>query len=276
MNFFQKVANTFKEQGKLAQLIIINVALFLTVNISYHLAHINLMPYVGVEVGGTNFLFKIWTIFTYMFVHESLWELFFNMFLLFFTGQLFFLILGEKKLIYVYVMSGLCGAALLLILGLILPDSFRGTSLSGASAAVLGIVMVMAVYAPGYKVRMFFGAIEVQYKYFALIIFVLSTVIDFSFNMGGKISHIGGAGFGLIYGYSLKKGVDLFNFAFFTRKKTKLKVVSYNKTIDDVYNENRASGESRMNELLDKISKSGYDSLTKKEKDELFNLSQKK
>ncbi len=114
------------------------------------------------------------------------------------------------------------------------------------------------------------------YKYFALLTFVLSTVIDFSLNTGGKISHVGGAIFGLSYGYFLKRGVDHFNFSFLTKKKKKLKVVSYNATIDDVYNENRNKGELRLNELLDKISKSGYDSLTRKEKDELFNLSQKK
>ncbi len=114
------------------------------------------------------------------------------------------------------------------------------------------------------------------YKYFALLTFVLSTVIDFSLNTGGKISHVGGAIFGLTYGYCLKKGVDLFNFSFLTKKKKKLKIVSYNRTIDDRFNEDRSRGELRMNELLDKISKSGYDSLTKKEKDELFNLSQKK
>lgn len=275
MNFFQKIGNTFRQQGKLAQLIIINIAAFLTVNLSLHLAHLDIGRFLVLPVGGSVFLYKIWTVFTYMFVHETLLELFFNMLLLYFSAQLFFMILGEKKLIYVYVMSGVCGAALILILGLLLPGSFIGPSLSGASSAVLGVMMVMAVYAPNFRVSLW-GIFEMPYKYFALIFFVLSTLVDFSLNMGGKISHIGGAAFGLIYGYSLKKGVDLFNFAFLTRKKRKLKVVSYNKTIDDVYNENRANSEGRMNELLDKISKSGYDSLTKKEKDELFILSQKK
>jgi len=175
----------------------------------------------------------------------------------------------------VYCMSGLFGAALLLIAGLIFPDSFQSAVLIGASAAVMGVVMVMAVYAPNFMVSLW-GIINMPYKYFAALTFVLSTVIDFSLNTGGKISHIGGTVFGLLYGFYLKRGIDLFDFRFLTRKKSKLKVVSYTKTIDDVYNENKLAKESRMDELLDKISKSGYDSLTKKEKDELFKLSQKK
>lgn len=275
MNFFQRLTDTFSKQGNLAKLIIINVALFLTVNLSLHLAHINLLPYLALQIGGAEFVYKFWTIFTYMFIHEGLFDLFFNMLLLYFSAQLFFLIFGEKKLIYVYVMSGLCGAALILILGLLIPGSFFNTTLSGSSSAVLGVIMVMAVYSPNYKVNLW-GIFEMSYKYFALLIFILSTLIDFSLNTGGKISHIGGVLFGLTYGYYLKKGIDLFDFAFFTRKKSKLKVVSYKKLTDEQYNEKRVSEEQTMDELLDKISKSGYDSLTKKEKEILFKLSQKK
>ena len=275
MNFFQKISNTFQKQGKLAQLIIINVALFLTINLSLHIAHLNVVPYLGLPIGGVAFLFKIWTLFTYMFSHQDLGHVFFNMILLYFSAQIFFIILGESKIIYVYVMSGLVGAAVLLICGLLFPDSFANSILIGASAGVTGIIMVMAVYSPNFVVNLF-GIIQMPYKYFALLTFVLSTLIDFSFNTGGKISHVGGAIFGLTYGYYLKKGVDLFNFGFLTRNKNKLRVVSYQKMRDDEYNEYRHKGEKRMNELLDKISKSGYDSLTKKEKDELFNLSQKK
>ncbi len=275
MNFLKKISNTFQQQGKLAQLIIINVALFLTINLSLHLAHIQLVSYLGLPIGGVSFLFKFWTLFTYMFSHESLGHIFFNMILLYFSAQLFFVILGERKLVYVYVMSGLVGAAFLLICGLVFPASFANSILIGASASIMGVVMVMAVYSPNFAVSLF-GVVQMPYKYFALLTFVLSTVIDFSLNTGGKISHVGGAIFGLTYGYYLKKGVDLFNFSFLTKKKTKLKVVSYNKTVEDPYTQSRHKSELRMNELLDKISKSGYDSLTRKEKDELFNLSQKK
>ncbi len=275
MNFFRKIASVFNEQGNLAKLVIINVALFLTVNLAYHLAHTNLLPYLALQVGGMDFIYKFWTMFTYMFVHLAPLELFFNMLLLYFSAQVFFIIMGERKLVYVYIMSGLCGAALLLVLGLLVPGSFFNTTLVGASSSVLGVIMVMAAYSPNYRVSLF-GVFDMAYKYFALLIFVLSTLIDFSFNTGGKISHIGGAIFGLAYGHYLKKGVDLFNISFLSRKKSRLKVVSYNKNSDEAFNERRVNDDAAMDELLDKISKSGYDSLTKKEKDLLFKLSQKK
>lgn len=275
MNFFQKLTDTFSRQGNLAKLIIINVVVFLIVNLSYHLARTDLSPYLELQIGGSEFIFKIWTVFTYMFVHHGVFELFFNMLLLYFSSQLYFLIFGEKKLVYLYLMSGISGAALLLVLGLLIPGSFFQTSLSGASSAVLGVIMVMAVYSPNYRVSIW-GIFEMTYKYFALIIFILSTLIDFSLNTGGKIAHIGGVLFGLIYGYYLKKGLDLFEFSLFKPRKTKLKIVSHNKMTDDEYNTKRKNEEVTMDELLDKISKSGYDSLSKKEKEILFKLSQKK
>ncbi len=275
MNFFQKITSVFNQQGNLAKLIIVNVSVFILVNLSFHLMHINLIPYLALKVGGIDFIYKVWTIFTYMFVHLAPLELFFNMLLLYFSSQIFFIILGERKLIYVYVMSGLCGAALILILGLLIPGAFFETTLLGSSTAVLGVIMVMAVYSPNFQVSLF-GVFEIPYKYFALLIFVLSTLIDFSFNTGGKISHLGGVFFGLAYGYYLKRGIDLFDVAFFKRKKKQLRVVSYNKTVQEKAFESQLDDESSMDELLDKISKSGYDSLTKSEKELLFKLSQRK
>lgn len=171
-------------------------------------------------------------------------------------------------------MSGISGGTLVLILGLLFPASFGHSLLLGASAAVLGVGAVMAIYSPNYKVYLF-GVLELSYKYFYLITFGVSTIIDLSVNTGGKLSHVGGALFGVLYGYNLKNGIDIFNINIFSKKKNKLKVVS--KQPGDVNSARKQhNSEQVMNEILDKISKSGYDSLTKKEKDELFKLSQKK
>ncbi len=274
MNFFQSLKYNFQQQGILSQLIIANVAMFLTVNLVGNLAHVSLIAYTALPIGGTEFLFKFWTPFTYMFTHVDLWHLIGNMILLYYMSQIFFTIMGQKKLLYLYVMSGLSGGALVLMLGLILPQSFENSSLLGASAAVLGIGSVMAIFSPNYRVYLF-GVFEMPYKYFFLLVFTLSTIIDFSINTGGKISHIGGALFGVIYGYYLKKGHDLFDFSFALKKKSHLKVVSHTKSFAEPSDVKKTSDELVMNELLDKISKSGYDSLTKKEKEDLFKLSQK-
>jgi membrane associated rhomboid family serine protease len=274
MNLLSRVKNNFQQQGVLTQIIIVNIAVFLTLNLVGNLSHLYLTPYLALPVGGYGFLFKFWTLFTYMFTHENLGHIFWNMILFYFTAQIFFTILGQSKLLYVYVMSGLSGGFLVLVLGLLFPASFGNSLLLGASAAILGVGAVMAIYLPNYIVYLF-GVVELRYKYFYLITFGVSTIIDFSINTGGKISHIGGALFGVLYGYNLKKGIDLFNFTFLTKKKSKLKIVSYNKPQEYSYEVEETNDESTMNELLDKISKSGYDSLTKSEKERLFKLSQK-
>lgn len=273
MSVFSNIKDTFSRQGILAQIIIINVAVFLTINIIGNLSHLNLTPALALPLDAENFLYKFWTLFTYMFTHENLGHIFWNMFLLYFSSQIFFTIFGQKKLLYVYVMSGLSGGTLVLLLGFIFSSAFSNSILLGASAAVMGVAAVMAVYAPNYTVYLW-GLIEMRYKFFFLLVFGVSTVIDLSVNTGGKISHIGGALFGLLYGYQLKRGVDLSDVAFLKKKKTKLKVVSYNPNVKKT-----AASENEeviMNTLLDKISKSGYDSLTKSEKETLFRLSQKK
>lgn len=274
MNTWQTIRNKFEAQSTMTKIIVINVAVFLVLNLVANLSHLDLLRYMGLPVGGFDFLSKFWTLFTYMFSHVQLGHLFFNMLLFFFTAQTYYQIIGEKTLLYVYVMSGLSGGLLLVLLGILFPQAFAGSILIGASASVLGVIMVLAIYAPNLPVSLW-GVFQMRYKHFAIMMFVLSTIIDLAINTGGKIAHVGGAAFGLIYGYNLKRGRDLFNFAFFERKKTKLKVVSY-QTIDDAYNTKKVNEEEELNALLDKISKSGYDSLTKKEKETLFKASQKK
>lgn len=281
MNFLQRIKTNFQRQGVLTQIIIVNVAIFLTINLVGNLSHLNLLPYLALPLSAEEFLFHFWTIFTYMFTHESLGHIFWNMVLFYFMSQIFFTIMGQRKLLYLYVMSGLAGGALVLLLAILFPASFANSLLFGASASVLGVGAVMALYSPNYRVYLF-GIIEMDYKYFYLITFVVSTIIDLSANTGGKIAHIGGALFGVLYGYNLKKGNDLSDFSLLPKKKRKgLKVVSRNIYRASYKHDIESAGsqvseEQRMNTLLDKISKSGYDSLTKKEKDELFRLSQKK
>lgn len=275
MNFLTDIKNKFQEQGVLTQIIIANVAVFLTVNLVGNLSHLDLLPYVAMPVNSSGFLFKFWTLFTYMFTHANLGHIFWNMVLFYFMAQVFFTIMGQRKLLYLYVMSGVSGAALVLILGMLFPASFGNAILLGASAAVLGVGAVMAMYSPNYKVFLF-GVFELPYKYFYLLTFGVSTIIDLSVNTGGKISHIGGALFGVLYGYYLKKGTDLFDLSFSLKRKSKLKVVSHNVNYSEPKKPKAGSDEQIMNDLLDKISKSGYDSLTKSEKEELFKLSQKK
>lgn len=270
----QDTKDKLQRYGTLTVLIVINISVYLLINLIGNLSHLDLLPFFALPVGGAAFVPKVWTFFTYMFTHVNLGHIFWNMVLLYFMSQILFTLLGEKKLLYLYVMSGLCGGALVLMLGLFFPAAFGHAILLGASASVLGVGAVMAVYAPGYRVYLF-GLIEMQYRYVYLLTFVISTVIDLSVNTGGKISHVGGAAFGLLYGYSLRQGKDLSQLRFGLRRKSKLKVLRGDQDFG-FSGSTTTDEETRMNQLLDKISKSGYDSLSKKEKEELFRLSQKK
>jgi len=127
-----------------------------------------------------------------------------------------------------------------------------------------------------------FGRVKI--KYLALAIFVFTSVMDFSVNSGGKLAHIGGALFGYFYTLNLRKGRDagkyinrlIDSLANLLKPGKKMKV-AYRKPANEYdYNKIRAEKQAKVNAILDKISKGGYDSLTKEEKETLFRESQKK
>jgi len=284
MNFLERLKYNFQREAVLTQIVVINLAVFLVVRFG-HMFGLNVLGQVAMPIGGGDFIVKFWTLFTYMFTHFDFFHFFWNMVSFYFMAQILTTIMGQKKILYLYVMSGLCGGALVLILSLLFPASFGNAILLGASASVLGVGAVMAIYSPNFMVYLF-GMFEMRYRNFYILVFVITTVLDLvaktgeeitlGDNAGGKIAHIGGAAFGLLYGYYLKRGNDLFNFSFSLKRKSKLTVVSNTGTRSKPHSPQGKSDEQKMNELLDKISKSGYDSLTKSERDELFRLSQKK
>jgi len=275
MTVIQNIKNELQKQNKLTILLVINIALFFIINISTALLKTDILfNNLKLPLNINEVVFKFWTLFTYMFSHKDLGHVFYNMLLLYFTAKTFLNFLSEKKLIFVYIVSGLFGGLILLILSVIFPNVFASSFLFGASAAVIGIVSCLAIYIPNLPVSLF-GIIEMKYKYCALLIFAISTIIDFDVNTGGKISHFGGAFFGLFFGYMLKNGQDFSELSFFKRqKKTTLKVIhsNKNKSVNDLSNANQKT----IDELLDKISKNGYENLSKTEKELLFKLSQKK
>lgn len=274
MSFIQNIKNELQKHNKLTILLVVNITLFFIINISTGIFNTSVLTdNLALPLNINEFVFKFWTLFTYMFSHKDLGHVFYNMLLLYFSAQTFLNFLSEKKLVYVYIMSGLFGGIILLILSAIFPSVFALSILFGASAAVIGIVTSLAIYIPNLPVSLF-GIIQMKYKYYALLIFAVSTIIDFNINTGGKISHFGGAFFGLFFGYMLKNGRDISELSFFKiKKKSMLKVVHNNKN-KSVNNSSNAN-QKTIDELLDKISKNGYENLSKTEKELLFKLSQK-
>jgi hypothetical protein len=143
--------------------------------------------------------------------------------------------------------------------------------------------VAIAAYVPDYTVYLFLLG-RVKIKYIALGIFIFTSVMDFSVNSGGKLAHIGGAVFGYLYilsyrqGRDIGKGINIIIDFFFTLFKPAKKLkVTYKRPADDYeYNKVKVDHQKEINKILDKISKGGYDSLTKAEKEILFRESQKK
>lgn len=275
MSFLDQISNSFKASGVMTKLIIVNVVVFLVFNLTFHLSGktIELADYTAAYSNPKEFLFHLWGVLTYMFTHVDLAHVFYNMLMLFFMSQIFVSIIGGQRLFFVYLFGGICGALLFFVSSLLIPG--LGGKLIGASAAVMSIGAAIGFYAPNMPVNLFlFG--EVKLKWVVAAVFILSSVIDLSYNTGGKISHIGGGLFGMIYGLQLKNRNDIGAwFIGLGKRKSKLKVVHNTRVSDYEYNQGRKEEQKSLDELLEKIHKSGYDSLSKSEKETLHRLSKK-
>ena len=294
MGIWDDIKKTFRSGSSLTKLIYINIAVFLLITIASIIGFLLNKPalsdealyYLSVPSSFHALLLKPWTIITYMFAHKGIWHILFNMLWLYWFGTIFLQYLDQRKLVAVYLMGGISGALVYILSFNLFPAFSAVVSDSiavGASASVMAIVIAIAAYVPNYTVNLFlFGPVKI--KYLALIIFILTSAMDFSTNSGGKLAHIGGALFGYLYTLNLKQGRDIgrgFNriidflvTAFKPRKNLK---VTHKKPANEYeYNKLRAEHQARINQILEKISKGGYDSLTKEEKEILFRESQKK
>jgi membrane associated rhomboid family serine protease len=295
MGIWDEIKRTFRNGSSLTRLIYVNVAVFLLISIASIIGYLlnnqdislKVLNIFSVPSSIRAFLLRPWTIITYMFTHKDILHILFNMLWLYWFGIIFLEYLDQKKLVAVYLLGGICGAIVYMASFNIFPVFNQVVEESvaiGASASVMAIVVAIAVYVPNYSVHLLLlGRIKI--KYVALAIFILTSVMDFSVNSGGKLAHIGGALFGYLYTVNLRRGrdfgkypnkiIDFFVTLFKPRKKLKVTYKNKPKTDYD-YNKTKVEHQEKINKILEKISKGGYDSLTREEKDLLFNESQKK
>ena len=294
MSIWDDIGKTFKNGSSLTRLIYLNIAVFFLISIGSIIGYLlnnqtlslNILNWFSVPSSIKAFLLRPWTLITYMFTHKDIWHILFNMLWLYSFGRIFLEYLDQRKLVAVYLLGGISGAIVYILSFNIFP-AFTGVVADsiaiGASASVMAVVIAIAAYVPDYTVQLFIlGRIKI--KYLALGIFVLTSIMDFSVNSGGKLAHIGGALFGYLYILNLRRGRDIgkgFNsiidfFATIFKPRKKLKVTHKKVANEFEYNRIKVEHQKRINQILDKISKGGYDSLTKEEKETLFNESQKK
>tara|TARA_B100000809_G_scaffold252631_1_gene287555 strand:- start:6922 stop:7812 length:891 start_codon:yes stop_codon:yes gene_type:complete len=293
--FIEDIKKQYKNGSALIKLIFVNVGVFLAVYIIGNVLYL-------LDIGSSDVLFNAlslpasfseiigqpWSIVTYMFLHKGLWHMTMNMLVLYFGSQIFGQFLNQKKLVLVYILGGLAGGLLYVLSFNLFPvfsEVMPSSIALGASASVMAILVAAATYVPNFVVRLMFIG-EVKLKYIAMGYLVLDIVSIQGSNSGGHIAHLGGAFFGFMYIQQLKKGrdftvgfsqlLDYLKALFQTRKNMKVVYKKQGKTkTNQDYNDQKVNNQKRVDVILDKISKSGYDSLSADEKAILFDASKK-
>ncbi len=216
---------------------------------------------------------KFWTVITYMFGHRSLFHIFFNLLWLYWMGRIFEDFLNKRQFTFTYLAGGIAGAAMYVMAYNVFPafsNSIQHSVVIGASASVMAIVVATATLLPDYSIMLLlFGSVRL--KYLAIAFVIMDIVMITGLNAGGGITHIGGAILGYAYIKQLRRGNDWSKL--FTRKRSRLRPIR-NEAVPK-RNINELPDQEVIDSILDKISKSGYDSLSKTEKEQLFKASKK-
>ncbi len=285
------------------RLIFINLGVFLFLTLVRLAGFFMQSSYLGFAMdwlSGTaspgGMLVKPWTLITYMFVHIGFFHLLSNMIILYFSGRLFEDLLNGKRLLAVYVMGGIAGFLLYFAAYNLFPvfAGMQQGTIHGASASVIAILVAIAAYTPNLEVRLILLG-NVKLKWIAIFFVALDILFLDGGNTGGRLAHLGGASFGYAYSAALRNGNDWSKYFwavvnFFRdliNPKPRMKVASKNgsstaggKSAGTVRTASRSTRrndeeQEKIDAILDKISRSGYDSLSKAEKEFLFKASKK-
>jgi membrane associated rhomboid family serine protease len=224
---------------------------------------------------------KPWSVFTYMFLQEAFWHLFFNMLMLYYGGRIFLQYFSQKQLLLTYIFGGLVGALFFVLAFNAFPvfENMKGQAVAlGSSASVLSILIAAATYRPDYTLNLFLLG-QVKMKWVAIVFVVIDFLSISKGNSGGHIAHLGGALWGFLYAYMLKNDFDIYKIF---KKKAKIRIKTVNSDnyharpkTDEQYNAERAMEQEETDRILEKIAKNGYSSLSDKEKEFLFRQSKK-
>jgi len=292
MGIVDEIKLSFRNGNYLTKLIYINIALWVLVR----------LVFVGYKLSGTDssqilgwlalpasfelFVSRPWTILTYMFLHFEFLHILFNILWLYWFGKIFLEYHNQQKLLSLYLMGGFAGGLAFMLAYNLIPvfqQTIFDVQLLGASASVIAIVIAIAVYVPNHLIHLvFIGPIKIKWIAFvSVLLYIINLSGD---NAGGNFAHIGGALWGWLYMSQLIAGrnitgrfdriTDTFFLLFRPRKKLKIKHNSVNP--DYEYNRKKGNQQEEINHVLDKIGKSGYDSLTFEEREMLFKMGRKK
>ncbi len=290
-SIFTNLKNTFRAGNILAKLIYINVGLFILIRLMgvifllFNIPGISFLQYLQMPSSPELLLYRPWTVITYMFTHFDFLHILFNMLWLYWFGGLFLNFFSERQLGGLYLLGGIAGAVLFMLAYNIFPyfQTVASSSyLMGASASVMAIVFAVSFYRKDLEINLFLIG-RVKLIYLALFTFVIDLLAITSDNAGGHIAHIGGALFGIWFAMRIKEGKDLT--ALMNRlldwvvnlgkRKPKMKVTYKRAETDYEYNARKNRESADLDAILDKLKRSGYESLSADEKRQLFDASKK-
>ncbi|TCI90687.1 rhomboid family intramembrane serine protease [Tenacibaculum sp. M341] len=280
----------FKNAGIVEQLIYINLAVFIAVYLFQVVGFLFqlgdsliLVEWLSLPASFSGFIRKPWTIITYGFVHTGIIHILMNLIALYFIGHLFKQYFTGRQLLDFYLLGTLFGGILFLLSYNYFPAFLQDKNVSvliGASAGISAIFVGVATYIPNYQLKIpLIGFVKLWHL---AAVWVMLDVIQIPIsNPGGRIAHLGGALFGFLYVNSASnKDLDIFKSfrnLFKQEKKSPLKTVHKSKTTTTKSNtfKNKDVNQQKVDEILDKIGKSGYDVLSKEEKEFLFKQGRK-
>ena len=293
MGITDEIKLSYQHGSYLTKLIYINLAIWILVRLTAVILilggnqNLSYIDWLALPASFSQFLSRPWTLISYMFLHYELLHLLFNLLWLYSFGHIFLEYHQPRKLLYIYLFGGLSGGLFFMVAYNFFPyfqHAIAFTQLLGASASVIAIVVATAVYVPNHVIHLILvGPVKIKWiALFSVVLYVVNLTGD---NAGGNFAHLGGAFWGLLHMSLLKSGFDIsvrterfFDRLFsWPRPKRKLKV-EYNSGNyrDYSYNSSKKAQQEEINRMLDKISSSGYGSLTVEEKEMLFRMSGKK
>ncbi len=311
-SIWEDVKREFSYGNMVTRIVIVNVVVFIVVNITKLLLFISnggeaspvydeIVHFFSISNDWWQLLTHPWVIFTHMFLHENFWHLLWNMLYLYWFGRIVGDFIGNQRVLPIYLLGGLMGALLFFITANLLPYGTGGTRYAlGASAAVMAVVVAAGAISPDYIMRLLFLG-DVKLKYIVLVLVLLDLfALASNMNTGGHFAHLGGALMGWIFVRQLREGNDwalpintLFDKigSLFRRKRQprrpQMAYKNPNRTARTATNTGNSrkptavtdkedlSDQERLDTILDKIKQSGYESLTEREKEFLFNASKK-
>ncbi|MDA0973350.1 MAG: rhomboid family intramembrane serine protease [Bacteroidetes bacterium] len=287
-----EIKGLYAQSAIVAKYILINIGIYLALKVfsfilwAAQVSSFDLIDWLALPAAPHELITRPWTLVTYMFLHEGFWHLLMNMLWLHFGGRILYDLMGSKRFIKTYWMGGLVGGTLYLLAFNLLP-AFQGsgTSLLGASAAVFAVFIAISTYSPDYQVVLpFIGPVKLKW---IAIIFIILQLPNNGGNIGGHIAHAGGAIWGFMWASQLKNGRDLATWfdrladqvstwSLPRRRKTfKVHKNPAPTSPKNSHMERKSEMQQEIDRILDKISKSGYESLSSKEKETLFKASDK-